>query len=155
MYIWCRWLQCGKCFVARPQRWEWTRTTLNIIFFAFFLYVVIYLVSGGEHLKHPCKSERVFLMRVMLQYFKVLWSFLPSIEERRVFKKKWGVSYTIGYIGLYRVYRMDSGRLWWIVVDYGEKWSIMVKSGRFGRFRSILMKTPGGTHGFHRFGHFP
>ena len=41
--------------------------------------------SGGEHLKHPCKSERVFLMRVMLQYFKVL--FFLSIEERKVLDK--------------------------------------------------------------------
>ena len=32
----------------------------------------MFSVSGGEHLKHPCKSERVFLIRVMLQYFKVL-----------------------------------------------------------------------------------
>ena len=40
-----------------------------------------------------------------------------------------------------------------MMVDYGEKWSIMVKSGRFGRFRSILMKTPGGTHGFDEIGH--
>ena len=41
--------------------------------------------TGGEHLKHPCKSERVFLMRVMLQYFKVL--FFLSIEERKVLDK--------------------------------------------------------------------
>ena len=41
--------------------------------------------AGGEHLKHPCKSERVFLMRVMLQYFKVL--FFLSIEERKVLDK--------------------------------------------------------------------
>ena len=148
MYIWCRWLQCGKCFVARPQRWEWTRTTLIFHYLVHgFLDCIILLSAGGEHLKHPCKSERVFFIRVMLQYFKVLWSFLPSIERKKVFKKKWGVSYTIGYIGLYRVYRMDSGRLWWMMVDYGEKWSIMVKSGRFGRFRSISVdfdENPGG-----------
>ena len=88
----------------------------------------------------------VFLMRVMLQYFKVL--FFLSIEERRVLDKKMGGMIYIGYMGYI-------GYIGWIVVDYGEKWSIMVKSGRFGRFRSILMKTPGGTHGFHRFGHFP
>ena len=41
------------------------------------------LLTGGEHLKHPCKSERVFLMRVMLQYFKVLSSFFLPIEERK------------------------------------------------------------------------
>ena len=52
--------------------------------------------------------------------------------------------YSIRYIG----YIGYMGYIGWIVVDYGEKWSIMVKSGRFGRFRSILMKTPGGTHGF-------
>ena len=47
----------------------------------------------------------------------------------------------MGYMGY-------MGYIGWMMVDYGEKWSIMVKSGRFGRFRSILMKTPGGTHGF-------
>ena len=46
---------------------------------------------------------------------------------------------------------MDSGRLWWMMVDYGEKWSIMVKSGRFGRFRSISVdfdENPGGDPWF-------
>ena len=67
--------------------------------------------AGGEHLKHPCKSERVFLMRVMLQYFKVLSSFFLPIEERKVLDKKIDTPYSIRYIGLYGVYRMDSGRL--------------------------------------------
>ena len=82
----------------------------------------------------------------MLQYFKVLSSFFLPIEERKVLDKIWyPLFYKIyrvyGVYGLYGVYR-------WIMVDYGEKWSISMKSGRFGRFRSILMKTPGGTHGF-------
>ena len=86
-------------------------------------------------------------MRVMLQYFKVLSSFFLPIEERKVLDKKMGTPYSIRYIG-YMGYMGYMGYIGWIVVDYGEKWSIMVKSGRFGRFRSILMKTPGGTHGF-------
>ena len=43
------------------------------------------------------------------------------------------------------------GYIGWIVVDYGEKWSIMVKSGRFGRFRSISVdfdENPGGDPWF-------
>ena len=69
--------------------------------------------AGGEHLKHPCKSERVFLMRVMLQYFKVLSSFFLPIEERRVLVKNlYPLFYKIYRIyRVYGVYRMDSGRL--------------------------------------------
>ena len=75
------------------------------------------MVAGGEHLKHPCKSEMVFLMRVMLQYFKVLSSFFLPIEERRVLVKNlYPLFYKIyrvyGVYGLYGVYRMDDGRLW-------------------------------------------
>ena len=52
----------------------------------------------------------VFLMRVMLQYFKVLSSFFLPIEERKVLDKKMGTLYTIGYMGYI-------GYIGWIVVD--------------------------------------
>ena len=50
------------------------------------------------------------------------------------------------------------GYIGWIVVDYGEKWSIMVKSGRFGRFRSISVdfdENPGGDPWFSSIRAFP
>ena len=82
-------------------------TILHDIYFA----VVHFHYAGGEHLKHPCKSERVFLMRVMLQYFKVL--FFLSIEERKVLDKN---RYPLFY-KIYRVYGVY-GYIGWIVVDY-------------------------------------
>ena len=59
----------------------------------------------------------------------------------------------MGGILYYRIYRVYGlyGVYRWIVVDYGEKWSIMVKSGRFGRFRSISVdfdENPGGDPWF-------
>ena len=50
------------------------------------------------------------------------------------------------------------GYIGWMMVDYGEKWSIMVKSGRFGRFRSISVdfdENPGGDPWFSSIRAFP
>ena len=66
-------------------------------------------------------------------------------RRKKGFKKKWGGTL------YYRIYMRYIGYIGWIVVDYDGIWSIMVKSGRFGRFRSISVdfdENPGGDPWF-------